>query len=1811
MGKSVINNDPFAFKPEYNQQVSGAKVVAPPNSKLGENDPFAYRPEYNADVKKKVGGTESEIGITDPAPTQSELQSKKENATNFLITDINQNDFFSKLAGQTDQYFSHTTPQRVNEQAAAVTQNEVFRNPASLQRYTDQRIKDLNEELTNIQREKNKLHEDFTIVTDSGEITSRRITDQKRYNELTQQAIEKEQYKKQLKNNVAEVAADQILSQMDLSGAIDVGPIGRKISSIADPEQEAIFKMAEKGGKTLPGIRREQMNYTGLQAIKSYLSRNPDIPNYDQVVKNVNDLESDFDERNPQTTALRVKEKIGAQLYKEGKSSFFGFGYSPNTLKEAADNPETALTNSERKIFNEVVLPTERRLVGTDIPTSGFTRSFYNAIEKGGIGMGKTLGDVTGLRDEADQAADVLTQEQAGARYRPAGESPTAQGQLAYLSAKEKTGKLTVTEQQQKKELENYTYVRNGWSKFKDGVGDLTGQVAMIALATKGLGAAGEAFIASGAEGGLLGGMTRSAIGQALSNETVGLFTTSYLNAYDNYKQQAIQLMPGEDKAANRTAYATVMSSVEALSERIFPDTKILTAFTKGVAPTIKDITTKFITREITQQVAREEMQKALTAGLKTFGKEYLKSTGQEATEEAVVDIAQGIADSTFGGQPFDIVKTGQQALNTFLTTALYSPLVAGMAGRGAMRQQSSQNTFMKSAITDMAANPAQYLQSVEDLQLDGTITQQQANEKIQLIKSANQYLQEIPISRTVTTKTGEGKEVQQLDQNKPFDYPETSSYLLHRLNEGILTEQIGNTTDEVLKAKLQKDLKRSQEIRKGLFDGTIGVTPDLKEVIDNDEKADELGIFNTKQVQPDELLGTPFEQQNKIDEKKSEIKNAEATTTEGQSEAAKTEISQTPQITTTQEKEATDFANELLTEDVIPAGYKDMVKNNPIEFWQFVAQQAQNVDANWQSLNETDAPISEQAANDAFGETVVNYAKELFPIQSKINKDEGQKQEAIPASEEGDSEEIPVQATTEGNESKGDEVLTEQGAEPIAEAPLELTEEEIQKPLEVTRAKKVSGTLRGFAAKIQKADITGAGGTSAQSDITKIPREVMAFAINRVADAIDAGEAVVNAIQKGVDYIREQGHTMEDDSFKSYTTDLIAGKKPRVRITVEPKIQKEDTQEENKEPEQSKEEIKTQGDFEKDLKKELGLEGLNEGALPKLRDTNSEANKRDIKEDKSQYTSESIIQKARSFYKNDPHINRVLKFLEPLIQKNKNIQIDTSFNWRDESYKGRSITNAALGYSFPSGEIILNFDRIRNYDTLYRVAIHELIHSVTSNEIRTNEKFRNELVKHLKEIRKELNVPNGVSLLKELVDRNAISTKDYLNIYAASLQSGGINENTYQALINKGINISAIDHNLYGTVNELEMIAELFSNQNFYNALKEIQYKETNLLKKIISTIIGLFSGVKKDEIDNIADYLMDLTESVVKGIKGTDEGGALPSLKGQNTIDDKIKNVITRVGPSISNEQLFDSVKKITGLDDQHINNLIEEVRGKNTSEQNQEKKEGERATPSTENIDDYEMTTSGEINRFLSGNTWEDLFGEKAEGDQNYLTQKLSDMLQDGKNMIAIAQQKWGGDVMMYAKPLFQLIQGMSNDKAISNKKAVLLATLLGELQEAKKRSPERFDAISQIEKAVFSYYQNYMNVRGKEIVAGRLLRLYRDKYIGDIYADMILEKEQVKAKKAIQQIEQSKQIDDQIASEEIKPITEEEKKKEDNAAKKKSDTAKKEQSKKKKMTSDEAKRRADDKVKEIEEKMGKDGRGGLINRIKEAINKLNCK
>lgn len=1174
MGKSVRKVDPFAYKPEYGEQIT-QQAAAPKSA----DDPFAFKPEYSSEVKKKVGGNEFQI----ESPSPSQLYSESPSGADFVKKDIEVNNILPAFDLQGQPNFN-SVDKRAETQKL---QQTILSSPETLQGYTKSRIETLNNNIKELELSKRDYRRKIDMAFEGGSQPERSWYDA--IKQIDQTVKQRQDYVNQLKGGVADVVSDMVVNRME-PGNFNPREYGRKIIEVADPDLMATIRMAEKNGGTLPGILSAKMERMGLEAAKKYLLKNPTIPDAELLSQTINNYEKDFDSRNVELTAQRVREKIGAQLYKEGKSAWFGFGYSPETLQQAINNPATNLSESEKIIAQQNVLPTERKIIGTNIPTSGFTRGVFNAVEKSAINTGKSIGAMTGFRNESEQAQELLNAEVEESRYRVAGQSPSAMGELEYLNQKQKTGKLTKQEETQKKELENYVGVRNNWSKFKDVTGDLTGQVLEMALMAKGLGGAGRLLQASGAQGGLLGGMTRTAVGQALSNETVGLFVGGYLNSYDSYKKQAIELMPGEDKAAEREAYAKVMAGVEGLSEQIFKDTKVLGAITKEVAPTIRTLTGKLLSQEITQAVAREELQGLMAKTIKPFMKDALKADLQESTEEAVVDIAQGIADSVFTGKDFDAYQVGQQALNTFLTTAMGGGIISGLAAHGAMKQRNSQNAYMKSAIMDMGANPAPYLKSVEDLQLDGTITQNEANEKIKLIKSASNALNELPETRQIIKKEGNAT----ISEERPFDYPELNSYLIHRLNEGILTEKINNTTDEVLKSQLEKNLKRSQDIRKGIYDGSLGVTGDLQEVTDNPEKAQELGIADANQLPSQELIGTPFSRENIIKESDiyeilSEMQGAPSET--GKSEilrqvsqriyetmektqpelfksgrASKNQLSEeiertfkeegdnknplrnlpesqirdasrrlyealrskmvmsemplkssqtkessasvmedkdTSLSTTTPSKEISNHEN--IIQNAIDAGkmpgvFEEVAKNDPEQFLKFVADQAFGRDEKGEVVKGTEA---EKDVRKNYGDELVDYAKELFPItQNTQTNEEVSSQEAIP--EEGNQEtggQQEGQSAGQENDEEGDVLLTEQGAEPEAEAPL--TEPSADAPLSGIKHKATEETRKEF-------------GFESYEKSVKRDEELEAHAEAEIKKGYDI-EALVSKIQKGI----------------------------------------------------------------------------------------------------------------------------------------------------------------------------------------------------------------------------------------------------------------------------------------------------------------------------------------------------------------------------------------------------------------------------------------------------------------------------------------------------------------------------------------------------------------------------------------------------------------------------------------------------------------------------------------------------------------------
>jgi hypothetical protein len=1171
-------------------------VELPKGAKLVRSDVGAAPdPEQApAEVKKKesifggeAGAVEnfvrSKTGTSDTDPSSSSSEAKDPVVTtgfdkSFLDHDIDKqfdlslsNPAFTKPKDKysLSNFYNQEAQARFDERKES-TRAEIKSSPDSLAKYNADRISQINDDL--------KQDEDsvkgLMIASAYGAKGLEELTAEQRENIAVATA-----YKNRLKAAVASEAVKSVVPKYVAPGAnFDARAMGRELLSVADPELELQYKEAEKNGDALPSIQMANMERMGIDAAKSYLSSLPQDDNVKERLAEVKKFEDDFDERNPALTEQRVREKLGAQLYREGKSGFWG--YSHKTLEDAINNPETGLSDVEKKYALSSVLAKEDRLIfSTDIPGSGFFRAGKNEITRSVQSLTNVVADKIGERTDQDRAYDNLNDEIGGSQFRAPGENPSLKAELKHLQSLEDKGEITESDKKRKADLEKYVDVRTKWHGIRDGIGGLTGQVMEFAFLTKGVGAIGKGLSAIGKSGGLLtGGMTSSAVGAALSNETVGLFLTGYLNSIDNYKSQALQLMPGDSNAANRDAYAKTMAFFEGATEQVFRDTKILSAVTKGAAPSIANITSRLINREITEQVAREEMRTAIVKYAKPFAKEFATSTAQESTEEALVDWADGIGQSLFGGKPFDVVETGRKAVNTFLTTAIHSPLVAGMAAHGGARRNKSERAFYKAAITDMGVNPAPYLASIEELRLNGTITQGEANDKIFLVNSASKYFKEVPEAVVSKIKTPEGDK----RTERKMDYPEVSSYMVHRMNEGVLARQLEHTEDPVVQRQLQERISRSEKIRTGIAEGWIGVTPDMNEVTDDPKVAMDLGISNVANVPASELVGTPFQTHElapseaavitALQENEELAAGVEGTMSKLLSEAVKDPKNHREIIDMLVDQSIDEPALQSIVGPAVMSAVKALNKQSKYKTTTDLVGNPEEISP---TIELKPFDTSAGAAPTSVVMPEQNRAPVIIPLKKAQPAYDKVQDEIVDLNEkiegEGGLNEQIEQAENEGNESRVENLkmqrrdiyakmmtafnrgqqLSDPSLDPETTNVEELLEKEpTERKLEPEESKKFSKILLDFADSILKADITGAGGSSAMSNIFKVPQYIIGNAVKAVGLAVQGGEQLASAIKKGLAHLKE--YNVDETEFTGYINSLLAGQKPRVRVPLQ-----------------------------------------------------------------------------------------------------------------------------------------------------------------------------------------------------------------------------------------------------------------------------------------------------------------------------------------------------------------------------------------------------------------------------------------------------------------------------------------------------------------------------------------------------------------------------------------------------------------------------------------------------------------------------------
>lgn len=623
----------------------------------------------------------------------------------------------------------------------------------------------------------------------------------------------------------------------------DIGEIYLKY---ADPDT---YKLWVKSGKK--GAIDRDIADIGVRALYS-----TGLPGAVELAKRD---EQTLDDLYPDKMKTEVLHRLGAELYKD--ENWF-MNAAPDV--EKLDKAAAQLPQKYRDFYYKHIREEERKNIGTNVPLSGF-------INKVGEGIGSTaeetwkgVGDLVGLRSEKDQAINALNEAQ-DTRFQGVGAYAPAKQRLTELNDKQKSGKeLTPDEVTEKQDLETFTGVRSTGQEIIDGTGNLTGQVIFQALATKGLGGvatrglkgAGLLKSAQVAEGLATEDMIASnAMNFGLSKEAatnLSAAAIAYASSYDAAKRDAIRLMPDDKDAGKRAVYSNIVAGLNAATERIFKDERVLNAFNKEISPNIKTLVGKLAKGDITKEALAPAITQTLLKS-KEFLKEALISNTKEATEELATSAGQSIATSILAPAKFNEKEAYDDAISTFTTTFLHGGLVAGLGGIQSFRANNlGIPTIAKLGIDEKLTNDTKSYINAQ--LLSGDMTQDEANGKFKILNTASKINREV---------------MPQVDAVSKLPQKTRDKYAVQLLNEAILKGQIEITQDEVLKGELEKKVKESEKVRKGILGKEL--------FVDDDYVVKDINQINTEETLEDETK-EPVQNTDalfdRVFEKKGEINN-------------------------------------------------------------------------------------------------------------------------------------------------------------------------------------------------------------------------------------------------------------------------------------------------------------------------------------------------------------------------------------------------------------------------------------------------------------------------------------------------------------------------------------------------------------------------------------------------------------------------------------------------------------------------------------------------------------------------------------------------------------------------------------------------------------------------------------------------------------------------------------------------------------------------------------------------------------------------
>ncbi|HEU4608666.1 MAG TPA: hypothetical protein VFS31_11200, partial [Chitinophagaceae bacterium] len=284
--------------------------------------------------------------------------------------------------------------------------------------------------------------------------------------------------------------------------------------------------------------------------------------------------------------------------------------------------------------------------------------------------------------------------------------------------------------------------------------------------------------VAFGAGGEVTGSLIRGArlISDAEKATRVGMNAYMWLTGWDrNYKQAAEAVGNNPEDEAKRIGLAAIYNASEVASENIIPDYKI----TRGILGTnaVSSFLDKF-KREGVSAVTKDGVKNAFKEGMLEAGKNIIG----EGLEESATDYGQMVGDMIYAPDKFAKNDYNQQALQDGVVGAVSAFLPVGA---GAVRGIAQHGPMAKSMIYEVGNNPVYYTEQFRKKIEDGTISQQEGNEKIKLVNTLSDI-----VSKSVPETS--------IVNNQDLTAKQKHDYANLRLQEEILRSQKETVKDPV-----------------------------------------------------------------------------------------------------------------------------------------------------------------------------------------------------------------------------------------------------------------------------------------------------------------------------------------------------------------------------------------------------------------------------------------------------------------------------------------------------------------------------------------------------------------------------------------------------------------------------------------------------------------------------------------------------------------------------------------------------------------------------------------------------------------------------------------------------------------------------------------------------------------------------------------------------------------------------------------------------------------------------------------------------